>query len=140
MKRVNGVSTTFNHSASDNTVYIAYLREDQNEGSADIKCTGDIQDDSQKNFEILVHSIGLRATPIWRNNPTYHKDLSKVGSTIKSSGYAWEFMTDVPLCFLDENNDKVGLLNKEINGIVLFSGSILSSIGDNKNIEFKVKE
>jgi len=56
-----------------------------------IRITGDIADETQKNFEILIQSVGLRAMPIILNDPLAVADLAADGATsVTGEGFVWD--------------------------------------------------
>jgi len=101
-----------------------------------IKTTGNIQDESQKNFEMLVQAVGLRAMPVIMNEPRAVADLAVAGATtVEGEGFVWRFASDRLDVFAKEA-DPVGLLIDELNGIVLANGAVLETTGIDQNIEF----
>jgi len=107
-----------------------------NATGVNIRTTGDIQDESQKCFEVLVQSIGLRALPVILNNPTAVADLPTAGSTaLTGEGFIWKFASEKEGVYATDS-DEVGLLVAEINGIVLPNGTTLVTSGVSQNIEF----
>lgn len=99
-----------------------------------IQITGNINDESQKNFEILLQCIGLRSMPVEMSNPEKVKDLSKV-SKLTGEGFEWKFAVEMANVF-SKNGNPVGLLEEEINGIVMPTGAVARTTGLYKNIEF----
>lgn len=101
-----------------------------------IRITGDIADETQKNFEVIIQSIGLRAMPIILNNPLAIPDLAADGaSVVTGEGFVWQFSVEQHGVFATKT-DNIGLLILELNGIVLPSGAVLSTSGGGQNIEF----
>jgi hypothetical protein len=101
-----------------------------------ILTTGSIQDESQKNFELLLQSIALRSMPYVMMEPKVTVDLKLMGSpTLDGEGFIWEFAVEDEYSFEDDS-DPVGLLIKELHGIVLPNGSVINTVGENKNVEF----
>lgn len=94
-----------------------------------------MRDLSQKNFEILVQSIGLRASPVILQEPRAVEDLTDEGSTLAGEGFAWCFGVERAQAF-EQNSDPVALLKSELAGIVLATGVTL----DETNIEFRARE
>jgi len=102
-----------------------------------ILTTGSIQDESQKNFEVLVQSIGLRAMPLIIAVPYVVEDLQKSGApTLKGEGFVWQFAVESAHAFTNANGN-VGLLVEEIGGIVLPNGTVLRTKSPHLNIEFR---
>ena len=105
-----------------------------------IRITGDIADETQKNFELLIQSIGLRAMPIILNDPLAVADLATDGASfITGEGFVWEFIVETEDAFATKESD-VGLLIAEMNGIVLLNGAVLDTSGAGQNIEFEGRE
>lgn len=107
-----------------------------------IQVTEEISDQSQKNFEILLQSIALRAMPVIMNNPLAVLDVGTEAPTLTGEGFIWKFSVELEDVFLDfSNSNPVGLLVKEIDGVIIDSGVRLTTVdgstsGIPKNIEF----
>ncbi len=111
--------------------------DSENATGVNIRITGDIADETQKNFEVIVQSIALRAMPIILADPFAVIDLAEDGAvSLKGEGFVWQFGVEQTEIFSTKTNE-LGLLIEEINGIVLPSGCILSTVGKNQNIEFE---
>jgi len=100
----------------------------------DITSTGDFSDNTQKDFESVVQVIGLRAQPVVMNNPVR---LNGVGQNVLEnygaptlSGAGWVFK----FAFEREGAHSVSMLQTELNGIVLNSGTIDTT--NSVNMEF----
>ena len=107
-----------------------------NATGVNIRITDNIQDESQKNFEVLVQSIGLRVMPIILNNPIAVAALENNDApTLTGEGFVWKFAAEYRNAFVTESSS-VGLLVEELNGIVLPNGTILNTAGGGLNIEF----
>jgi hypothetical protein len=105
-----------------------------------IRITGDIVDETQKNFELLIQSIGLRAMPIILNDPLAIVDLAIDGATsVTGEGFVWQFSVESENVFATKGNE-VGLLIEEMNGIVLVNGAVLDTNGPGQNIEFEGRD
>ena len=105
-----------------------------------IRWTGNIADDTQKNFELIIQSIGLRAMPIILNNPLAVPDLTADGaSTVTGEGFAWAFSVETSGAFATKESP-VGLLVEELHGIVLLNGATLITSGGSQNIEFERRD
>ena len=111
-----------------------------------IQVTGDVRDQSQKNFEILFQSVALRAVPVIMHDPMAVSDLSEEGApTLTGEGFVYKF--SVERLYIFENSGPggtigpVGLLVDELDGVVLDSGVRVTTVdgspsGFSKNIEF----
>ena len=107
-----------------------------NATGVNIMVTGSILDGSQKNFEVLVQSIGLRTMPIILNNPLAVAALENEDApTLTGEGFVWKFAVEFRGAFANDISG-VGLLVDELNGIVLPNGTILDTTGGGLNIEF----
>jgi hypothetical protein len=141
VERVHGTSSAFQSVTGTLQYYTVWAKADNaftdpnNATGINIKTTGNIQNESQKNFEILVQAIGLRAMPVIMNEPRAVEDLSTLGASIAGEGFTWRFASD-RLDVFAKGNDPVGLLKEELNGIVLANGAVLETSGAGQNIEF----
>lgn len=145
-EQIHGAASAQQSLSGDLNTFIVFTKSDNaasdinNATGVNINVTGNLADESQKNFEVLVQSIGLRAMPVVMNNPQATADLSLVGSaSLTGEGYRWMFSTereDVFSKFLPDNiEDPIGLLVDELNGIVLPNGVVLDT-SPGGNIEF----
>lgn len=102
-----------------------------------VKATGSLKDVSQKNFELLVQSVSLRATPVLLETPNAVEELSNHGSQqVTGEGFVWCFGTE-GRDFFRLGSNAAGLLTKEIDGIVLSNGTVIKTHGAGQNIEFR---
>jgi hypothetical protein len=102
--------------------------------------TGDITDQTQKNFELIIQSIGLRAMPIVLNNPLAVADLAADGaSAVTGEGFVWVFSVETEGAFATKS-DPVGLLVEEMDGIVLLNGAVIRTSGVSQNVEFEWRD
>jgi hypothetical protein len=108
-----------------------------NATGVNIRVTGNIQDESQKSFELLIQSIGLRVLPIILNDPIAVEALEDNGAaTLTGEGFVWRFASEQRDAFATKT-DPVGLLIAEVDGIVLPNGTVLRTSGIDQNIEFE---
>lgn len=145
-ERIHGTAGAQQNLTSNLNTFTVYtsapgaVTDPENTTGVDIRTTGDLSDESQKNFEVLVQSIGLRAMPVTMNDPQATTDLSLVGApSLTGEGFRWIFSVereDMFTEFLPNNvENDVGLLIIELNGIVLPSGVVLNT-APGGNIEF----
>lgn len=136
---IASVSTTITNETQTYLVWCASpgcVTEPSSASGVNVLFTGEIADETQKSFEVLVQSIGLRAMPIILEKPMPVLDLSAHGAkVISGEGYVWSFATEQKDVFATKT-DKVGLLVEEIKGIVLPNGVVLETRGSDRNIEF----
>lgn len=116
------------------------VSDPDNATGINIRFTNDIADETQKNFELLIQSIGLRAMPIILNEPLAVSDLAADGATtVTGEGFVWLFSVEQENVFATRT-DQLGLLILELDGIVLPNGAIIDTSGGGQNIEFEVRE
>ena len=152
MKRINGAVTAQQSVTGSLQYYVVYASsplaftdpdtnppdEDELARGVNLQTTGEIKDQSQKNFEILFQAIGLRSVPSIMNDPEAVEDLTAAGApTLTGEGFIWKFALDRENIFYDYSNDNpIGLLINDLNGLVIASGVQLNTSGVNINIEF----
>lgn len=147
MQKIHGSAGAFQNLTSDIQYYIVYAKcnnaftDPSMTSGIDILVTNDISDVSQKNFEILLQSVALRAMPVMMNNPTPVANLANEGApSLSGEGYIWKFACEFPEAFTNYGPNgtlgNVGLLIDELHGVVLFNGVVLKTVGSDKNIEF----
>lgn len=111
------------------------VSDQDNAKEVNIRPTGRTRDESQKNLELLIQSIGLRAMPIITSEPKATANLAIIGApTLAGEGFVVGFSVETPAAFL-KDGDPVGLLKEELHGIVLHSGVVVKTHGVGKNIE-----
>jgi hypothetical protein len=152
MKRINGSVSSHQSLAGSLQYYVVYAwsplaftspdtnpsDEDELARGVNLQPTGEIKDQSQKNFEILFQAIGLRSVPSIMNDPEAVEELATHGApTLTGEGFIWKFASDRENIFYDyTDNNPIGLLINDIHGLVIASGVQLNTAGDNINIEF----
>jgi hypothetical protein len=159
-ERINGAVTAHQNLTGSLQYYIVFVSSpgafsdpnpnpdeiDEIARGVNIQATGDVSDQSQKNFEILFQSVALRAVPVIMNDPIAVSDLSAEGApTLTGEGFIYKF--SVERLYVFENSGPngtigpVGLLIDELDGVVLDSGVRVTTVdgslsGFSKNIEF----
>jgi hypothetical protein len=104
-----------------------------------IQVTKSIKDQSQKNFEIIVMAIGLRAVPDIISDPIAISDLSSVTTAISGEGFIWKFAVSRKNIFGSDQNP-VEILVNELDGIILNSGVAIDTKTQNKNMVFEMEK
>jgi hypothetical protein len=100
----------------------------------DITASGDYRDHTQKDFDMIIQVIGLRAMPIILNTPVKINGIgqSKIEAygapSITGKGWIFKF------AFEREGVHSIDTLSSELNGIVLNGGTIDTK--DVINMEF----
>lgn len=145
--RINGASSSTEVLSSNMQFYVMYasspsaFSDPDNATGVNIRVTGNYADETQKNFEVLLQSIGLRAMPVAMGNPKAVLDLGTEGApSLTGEGFVWTFAAERAEVFTNFGPGgtlgSVGLLVDELHGIVLPSGTVLKTAGVGKNIEF----
>jgi hypothetical protein len=110
-----------------------------------IQITANPLDQSQKNFEILLMSIGLRAMPVILANPTPVMELNDYTIELSGEGFVWKFAVERGVQFYNftpyGTPGPVGLLVDDLDGVILPSGVRITTVngsptGIAKNIAF----
>ena len=102
--------------------------------SLNITASGDYRDDTQKDFDIIIQVIGMRAMPIIMNTPVringigVNKMEAYGAPSITGKGWIFKF------AFEREGVHTIDTLTSELNGIVLNDG-VIDTITD-INVEF----
>lgn len=114
-----------------------------------ILVTGNPLDQSQKNFEVLLMSIGLRAMPVILSNPQAVLQLSEYTHELSGEGYIWKFAVERGVQFYNftpyGTPGPVGLLVDDLDGVILPSGVRITTVsgspsGWSQNITFSRME
>lgn len=110
-----------------------------------IQVTGNPLDESQKNFEVLLMSIGLRAMPVILNNPTAVLELADYVLDLSGEGFIWKFAVERGVQFYNftpyGSPGPVGLLVDDLDGVIIPSGVRITTVsgsptGWGQNISF----
>lgn len=151
VQKIHGAATAMQNLTENVTYYKVYTlslgatTDPLTAGQVNIHQTGNIQDESQKNFEVLIQGIALRAMPVVMNAPVAVANVATEGATeISGEGYVWKFAVERFDYFNNEGPNgtisPVGFLIDEINGIVLPNATVLITSGVDQNIEFATSE
>lgn len=114
-----------------------------------IQVTGNPLDESQKNFEVLLMSIGLRAMPVILADPMPVFDLADHTIELSGEGFIWKFAVERGVQFYNftpyGEPGPVGLLVTDLDGVILPSGVRVTTVngsptGWGKNIAFSKME
>lgn len=97
-----------------------------------IQVTGNPLDESQKNFEVLLMSIGLRAMPVVLSNPVPVCQLADYTPELSGQGFIWKFAVERGVQFFNftpyGTPGPVGLLVDDLDGVVLPSGVRITTV------------
>jgi len=147
MQKINGTASATQTLTSNIEYFTVFcsafnaISDPLNVSGVNIKVTGNLADISQKNFEVLLQSVGLRAMPVIMNNPAATDDLDLMGApTLIGEGYIWKFAVERGDIFSNFGPagtiGDVGFLIDEIHNIVLPSGVTIKTKGVGINVEF----
>lgn len=147
MQKINGTASSQQNITGGIEYYTAFcsaafaVSNPPNTTGINIRVTGDLDDVSQRNFEVFLQSIGLRAMPVIMNDPLATDDLDLMGApTLTGEGFVWKFAVELPGVF--ENTgpsgtiSNVGLLIDEMHGIYLPNGIQIRTKVSGINVEF----
>lgn len=158
--QIHGAATSMQNLTADLQSYVCYASSpgaftDPNPNPppsqelirlVNIQVTGETLDESQKNFEILLMSIGLRAMPVVLANPIAVLELADYTLELSGEGFVWKFAVERGVQFFNftpyGTPGPVGLLIDDIDGVVIPSGVRLTTVNGSpsgwaKNITFE---
>lgn len=110
-----------------------------------IQVTGSPLDESQKNFEVFLMSIGLRAMPVVLSDPAAVLELADYTLELSGEGFVWKFAVERGVQFFNftpfGTPGPVGLLIDDLDGVIIPSGVRITTVtgspsGWAKNIAF----
>jgi len=102
--------------------------------------------EQQANFNTLLQAIGLRSNVTWATDPKSDTGTLPNPFNGKAKYWTWEFEVERDEVFL-KNGDHVGLLIDDMHGIPVIGNltntvdiypEAFQTVGDNKNIHFKI--
>jgi len=97
-----------------------------------IMVTGQPLDESQKNFEVLLMSIGLRAMPVVLQDPVAVPQLADYTLELTGEGFVWKFAVERGVQFYNftpyGTPGPVGLLIDDLDGVILPSGVRVTTV------------
>lgn len=158
-KQIHGAATAMQNLSADLQYYVCYASSpgaftnpnpnpppDQELARlVNIQVTGNPLDQSQKNFEVLLMSIGLRAMPVVLSNPAPVMELADYTLELSGEGFVWKFAVERGVQFYNftpyGTPGPVGLLVDDLDGVILPSGVRITTVTGNptgwgKNIAF----
>lgn len=146
--RINGAATAHQNLTENLQYYLVWAKapkafsDPEYATGVDILATGNYHDITQKNFEVLVMSVGLRAMPVIMSDPCPVQSLElEDAKEITGEGYIWKFAVERSDYFKNTGPygtiSDVGFLIDELHGIILPNGIKLETTGPTQNIEFR---
>jgi hypothetical protein len=159
VQQVHGASSAMQNLSGDIQYYVCYASSplcftDPNPNPpvseetvrlVNIQVTTAPLDQSQKNFEVFLMSIGLRAMPVILTNPVPVFELATHTTELSGEGFIWKFAVERGVQFYNftpyGTPGPVGLLIDDIDGVILPSGVRVTTVtgsasGWNKNVAF----
>jgi len=129
MAKIHGAATAGENLSGNINFYTLYIKD------LDITVTGDINNQSQQNFDDVCNLINLVAQPVIMNNPI-PVTLDQVGApTLVGPGMIFKFAVEHGRIF-ERNSDSVAILKEIFEGVQI-NGIALSSPA---NIEFAMSD
>lgn len=145
-QQIHGASTAMQNLTADLQYYVCYASSpgaftDPNPNPPqaqelsrliNIQVTGNPLDQSQKNFEVFLMSIGLRAMPVVLSNPAPVLELADYTLELSGEGFMWKFAVERGVQFYNftpyGTPGPVGLLVDDLDGVILPSGVRVTTI------------
>lgn len=145
-KQIHGASSAMQNLTADLQAYVCYAASpgaftDPNPNPppsqelarlVNIQVTGNPLDQSQKNFEVFLMSIGLRAMPVVLSNPAPVLELSDYTLDLSGEGFVWKFAVERGVQFYNftpyGTPGPVGLLVDDLDGVIIPSGVRITTV------------
>lgn len=157
--QIHGAASSMQNLTADLQYYVCYAASpgaftdpDPNPPPAEqlsrlvnIQVTGSPLDQSQKNFEIFLMSIGLRAMPVVLSDPVAVLRLQDYTIELSGEGFMWKFAVERGVQFYNftpyGTPGPVGLLVDDLDGVILPSGVRITTVSNSpsgwaKNLVF----
>jgi hypothetical protein len=161
--KIHGAATAMQNLTADLQYYVCYAASplcftDPNPNPPlaeevvrmmNIQSTGQPLDESQKNFEVLLMSIGLRAMPVILSNPAPVLELADYTNELSGEGFIWKFAVERGVQFYNftpyGSPGPVGLLVDDLDGVIIPSGVRITTVSGSpsgwaKNVAFSRQE
>ncbi len=144
--KIHGAATSMQNLTADLQYYVCYAASPgaftdpnpnppPNQETArlvNIQVTGSPLDESQKNFEVLLMSIGLRAMPVVLSDPYPVLQLADYTPQLSGEGFIWKFAVERGVQFYNftpyGTPGPVGLLIDDLNGVIIPSGVRITTV------------
>ena len=157
--KIHGAATSMQNLTADLQYYVCYASSpgaftDPNPNPppaqeiprlVNIQVTGNTLDESQKNFEVFLMSIGLRAMPVVLSDPIVVLELADYTLELSGEGFVWKFAVERGVQFFNftpfGTPGPVGLLVDDLDGVIIPSGVRITTVtgspsGWAKNVAF----
>lgn len=145
-KQIHGAASSMQNLTADLQYYVCYASSpgaftDPNPNPPpnqeiprllNIQVTGSPLDESQKNFEVLLMSIGLRAMPVILADPVAVLELADYTLELSGEGFIWKFAVERGVQFFNftpyGSPGPVGLLVDDLDGVIIPSGVRITTV------------
>ena len=146
VQKIHGSATAMQNLTADLQYYVCYASSpgcfvDPNPNPppsqeiarlVNIQVTGRPLDQSQKNFEVFLMSIGLRAMPVILADPIAVLQLADYTTQLSGEGFMWKFAVERGVQFFNftpyGTPGPVGLLIDDLNGVIIPSGVRITTV------------
>jgi hypothetical protein len=159
----NAAASAMQNLTADLQAYICYVKSplcftapnpnpppsQEVERLVNIQVTGNPLDESQKNFEVLLMSIGLRAMPVILTDPYPVMELANYTMQLSGEGFIWKFAVERGVQFYNftpfGTPGPVGLLIDDLDGVIIPSTVRITTVtgspsGWARNVAFERQE
>ena len=145
-KKIHGAASAMQNLTGDLQSYVCYAKSplaftDPNPNPppseelvrlVNIQVTNDTLDQSQKNFEVFLMAIGLRAMPVILGDPEAVLELADYTPLLAGEGFIWKFAVERGVQFFNftpfGTPGPVGLLVDDLDGLPLPSGVRVTTV------------
>lgn len=135
--QIHGAATAMQNLTADLQYYVCYAASplcftDPNPNPPEseevprlvnIQVTNNPLDESQKNFEVFLMSIGLRAMPVILSDPLPVLELADYTNELSGEGFIWKFAVERGVQFYNFTPygipGPVGLLIDDLDGVII---------------------
>ena len=144
--QINGAASSMQNLTADLQYYVCYASSplcysDPNPNPpptqeiqrlVNIQVTGNPLDETQKNFEVFLMSIGLRAMPVVLADPVAVPELAVYTRELSGEGFIWKFAVERGVQFFNftpyGSPGPVGLLVDDLDGVIIPSGVRVTTV------------
>jgi hypothetical protein len=144
--QINGAASSMQNLTADLQYYVCYAASplcfsdpnpnppptEEIERLLNIQVTSNPLDESQKNFDVFILSIALRAMPVVLSDPLAVQQLADYTTELSGEGFIWKFAVERGVQFYNftpyGTPGPVGLLIDDLDGVILPSGVRVTTV------------
>lgn len=144
--RINGAASSMQNLTADLQAYVCYASSplcftspnpnpppsEEITRLINIQVTGTPLDESQKNFEVFLMSIAMRAMPVILSDPIAVLQLADYTPELSGEGFIWKFAVERGVQFFNftpyGSPGPVGLLVDDLDGLIIPSGVRITTV------------